>query len=388
MGLVKNQFRLICFGVMLVLGLSLSIYQSVIGDITEIFDSEGMFSGVLLVLYFMGALILPAASGAISDWIGKKNLMLIGGMCMVCGVVMVALSRHVALVGAGMFLTGGGSSTVEGLLSAKISDDYPHIAEKLMNYSQMFFCIGAVSGPLLVIAVRALGGGWQINMFVVAAFLMLATAFLAKIQKDGKDTHHKEKHEIKHSTALFKDIRFLMFFLAMLLYVGAEGGMAFFIVRYFQSIDVAVLGEISLSMFWGAMILGRFLSGRLHEYSDQILIFSVASAVVFSLVLQWVDLPMVSALIFFLLGLCMAAVWPLIMAHCTRMFSNVSGTAGGLMMTAGALGGIIMPALMSAMADRGGIRGSFPAVTGAMLITLVIVICLQYIKRRAGKKSI
>jgi len=373
MSITSRKFYFICFGVMLILGLYLSIYQSVLSDITASVGASSAFAGLFIALYFLGALLIPAVAGEISDRIGKKYVLLAAVAVMITGIVLVATSFHIILIVLGVFLAGGGSCTLEGLFSAKITDEYPDDSERVMNYSQVFFCVGAVFGPLLVLVVRLPGGAWQTNLYIAAFLLLAAGAAILRLPGDKKAAPEKSGtgKPAAYSFSLIKDVRCFLFFLSMLLYVGAEEGLAFFVMDYFDGASAA-FGEISLSLFWASMIVGRFIAGKLHRYSGKIIIICLVMAAVFSLLLQFDNPPVVSVVLYFLAGLGMSAVWPIIMASCTRTFSSTSGTAGGLMMAGGALGGMLVPFLMGFLLSNWGIRSALLVVPVAMLVTLVL----------------
>jgi len=75
-------------------------------------------------------------------------------------------------------------------------------------------------------------------------------------------------------------------------------------------------------------------------------------------------------------GFGLSAVWPLIMAFCTGMFASTSGTAGGLMVSGGALGGMLMPMVMGFLAVGGNVRSALLVVPVTMIITLILNIHL------------
>ena len=388
MRFLRNRFYTICFSVMLFLGLYLSVFQSVMNEMSDMLGFDGVFSGVIIAFHFLGALIMPTVAGELGDRIGKRGVLLGAALAMTVGVVIIAFSRHIAPMGFGIFLIGAGSCTLEGLLSAKITDEDPQNAEKLMNYSQIFFCVGAVVGPLLVLAVRRLGGAWHVNLYVIALLLLFVIAFLRQLPAEKKIAQVKSGSRKAFSFALLKDGRFLLFFFAMMLYVGAEGGTAFFIIGYFNEVDLVGIGEISLSLFWGSMILGRWLAGTLYRYADKIMLISLGFSIVISVLLQWMQPSMGTAVLFFLLGLGMSAIWPLLMASCTRIFRHTSGTAGGLMMASGALGGMLMPMLVGWLSGDGGVRGAFVAVTGGMVLALLLNVCLQKMKFKSSNGKV
>jgi len=362
----------IFFGTMFLLGLFLSVYQSVISDMTGMLGSGSALTGIMISIYFTGAFIVPIIAGELGDRIGKKTVLLTGVAVSTVGLIVAVLSYNFLLTGIGVFLMGGGACTIESLLSAKITDENPNAAEKFMNYSQVFFCLGAVLGPLLSLTVKSLGGIWQINMYIVAFLYLIAGGFLLTIPNDRKKTLEKRTSGISYSLTLMRDIRCLLLFFSMFLYVGGEAGTAFFVIDYFGETSAPMYGEISLSLFWASMIVGRLLAGMFYRHSSKIVIICLVVAAVFSLLLQLRQPPVVSVFFIFMTGLGLSAIWPIIMAQCTRIFCNTSGTAGGLMTSGGALGGMLMPMFMGFLAVGGNVRNALLVVPTTMLITLIL----------------
>jgi len=363
---------------MLLLGLYLSTYQAVLSNITGVAGFDGAMSGVLVAIYFLGALIMPIVAGEISDRIGKKVMLLAALAVMIAGILIVVTSVHIVLIGIGIFFSGAGSCTIEGLFSSKITDKYPQDSAKFMNYSQMFYCIGAVLGPLMLLLVKSSGGAWKTSMYIAAFLFLLSGIAILQLPGDKNDVSVKEKDRKKtaYSLTLIKDLRFILLFFSMLLYVGSESGLAFFTMDYYKENASTASGEISLSLFWAGMVIGRLIAGVLHHHSKKIIFICLATAAVFSALLQ-LELPsVISPAVFFLTGFGMSAIWPLIMSSCTQTFSSTSGTAGGLMMAGGASGGMLAPLLMGFL-STGGVRNSLLVVSFCLIIPLILILPLR-----------
>jgi len=360
---------------MLLLGINLSVYQTVLADINEFFGFDGASTGLLITLFFLGALVAPIIAGELSDRLGKKSVLIASCLLFISGIVMVTQTTNIFICGLGVFLIGSGSCTVEGLLSAKITDENPDSSEKLMNFSQLFFCVGAVLGPMLSLAARTHGAEWQTTMLIVAIIFIPASFCILLLSESKKKaiSNEKDEKDSAYSMILLKDRKFLLFFFSLLLYVGAESGVAFSVTGYFSSdYQNGFSGEIALSLFWFGMIIGRFFAGILHKISDKIMIICIASSIVISFLLQFQHHVLFSVALFFLIGLSYSAIWPLLMAFCTKAFPKYSGTAGGLMVTGGALGGMSIPMLMGVVANVSGIRMSFIVSTCSLIIIFVL----------------
>ena len=368
--LSKKRFNAFLCMFMLLLGINFSVYQSLITDINSFFGLDGAAAGALIALYFLGSLLAPTLAGELSDRAGKKVVLIVSCAVLILGLITISQAYNIVIAGLGILLAGTGSCTFEGLLSAKITDDNPQTSEKIMNFSQLFFCVGAVLGPMLSLAVKSLGGGWQLIMLLNAIVFIPALAPLAWIQNDKKTA--SDKSNTAYSLTLIKDTRFLVFFFSMMLYVGAEGGVGFFITSYYSEAGMVAYGEIALSLFWAGMIVGRLLAGIFYKQSNKIMMLCIAFSAFFSFLLQIAQHTAASIALFFLLGLGMSAIWPLLMAFCTKTFSHYSGTAGGLMVVGASLGGMLGPALIGAISSAVGVRRAFVVSTVSMIIIFIV----------------
>jgi fucose permease len=412
---ISKRFNVICYVYMLMLGFIYTVFQSLFQEINVYFGLEGAFFGILITLYFLGSLFAPAIAGEISDRAGKKVTLIISCILMATGTVILSLAHSVILAGVGILVMGGGGCTFEGLLSAKITDENPNAAEKFMNFSQVFFCIGAFLGPLLSRAVKLLGGSWQIAMIAsVCIFIpaLISVIFLPDDKKatqtrklaqshvksqagaqeelekaQAQDSEHEKSnkqtpeksHDKAYSLILIKDFRFIIFFFSMLLYTGAESGVGFFITSYYNEAGFAAFGEIVLSLFWAGMIIGRLLAGILYKQSERIFTLCIISSIVFSVLLQLPWWPTIASIaLFFFMGMSLSSMWPLLMAFCTLAYKRYSGTAGGLMMIGSSLGGMLLPAMIGFASSIVGVRSAF-IISSSALISIML---LNYFRRK------
>ncbi|MCL2165303.1 MAG: MFS transporter [Oscillospiraceae bacterium] len=448
-----KRFNLISFVYILTVGFVFAVYQSLLNDINEFFKLDGAFSGILITMYFVGSLFAPAVAGEVSDRAGKKVTLIAACSVMVSGIVIVSLARGVAVAGIGILLMGAGGCTFEGLLSAKITDNNPLDAEKFMNFSQVFFCIGAFLGPMLSRSVKFLGGNWQAVMIACFCIITPILVSLFWLPSDKKKLLHAEASlatmrgpgdapglvvkprpddapdlsvtprlsdapglvvkprpddapdlsvttrlsdapglvvkprpddapDKAYSLILLKDFRFIAFFLSILMYAGAEGGIGFFISSYYAEADVAVFGELALSLFWAGMIIGRLLSGVFYKHSERVIMLCLVFSTFFSVLIQLSWWPtVVSMTLFFMIGMSLSSIWPLLMAFSTLTFNQYSGTAGGLMVVGGSLGGMLLPALTGFVSNSIGVRRAF-IISTFSVVSILVLNCLRRQKSR------
>ena len=59
----------------------------------------------------------------------------------------------------------------------------------------------------------------------------------------------------------------MIYLILILFYVGAESGLGFWVVRYFNEVASApALGELSISLFWLGTLVTRLVATRVRDY--------------------------------------------------------------------------------------------------------------------------
>ncbi|WP_262272055.1 MFS transporter [Microvirga yunnanensis] len=142
----------------------------------------------------------------------------------------------------------------------------------------------------------------------------------------------------------------LPFLCGIMLNSGAVFTAADWLYSYTQKLTNSGTHQAALvtSAFWFAMTGGRFFLGFVTaKYSERVVIrgsivSSIIGAAAMVLPFSSIELLVVSAI---LLGLGLAAVYPILIASASNLFANSRGSVTGYMAAAGAFGAIIMPAL-------------------------------------------
>ena len=335
--------NLLYFGYMFLLGLYISSLQS---SVTKLGGELGGFPWLMslfVTLHFVGSMLSPAVAGEISDRVGKKPVLIGFSLLMAAGMAMLAAHPNAFVAGAGILLVGASLSALEGQMSATLSDQNPGRSEKALNDSQVFNGVGAVLGPMLMLALTKAGGGWELGIWIIVALFAGATLWLWKTPIAGAREPERQAGRPAYTGILLRDKLFLALAAAIFLYVAVEQAVAFHINTLFTA-SREELAAFSLSGFWGGMIVMRFLSARLHRHIGKIMVVSIGAACAELMLLQAGLSPYLDAALLLLLGASLAVIWPLLMSVSAQKFSACSGTASGLMMMSGGLGGMAGPA--------------------------------------------
>ncbi|MGI6140859.1 MAG: MFS transporter [Caldicoprobacterales bacterium] len=380
---MRRSINFVCYTTMILLGLYLAGYQNVIDSITGEYSIASSVMGIIIALHFTGSITAPVIFGEISDRKGSKVIILVALFILISGLLAASVFQNIYVLALGIFLVGSGFSVIEGTLSAVLSNINPGETVKVINLSQMYFCIGAVLGPLITLFIINQFGSWRI-LFVLLIFLFLLIIFLFSRFDLGKVeggtvtekclTLNENEGKI-HSIALLKSKSFLLLCIAMFLYVGAEEGIAFWTTTFFKhAYNNIVWGSYALSGYWTGMILGRFLAGIFPKKGIMFLFIGTFLSIASIILALLVKSEIIGFISFSLIGLGFSVAWPMIISITSDKFSKYKGTAVGIMMSLGAAGGMVIPLLIGLFDNIDRIKQAFWMFPVFAIIILLAVL--------------
>ena len=362
------------------LGIYITIYQSVISTIAKEYAINSTMIGMIVALHFIGSVIAPTIFGEISVRIGKKTIALIALSMMILGLLSVYISKSLVAISVGIFLIGCGFAVIEGTLSGVLSELNHDNTNRVMNLSQMFFSIGAVTGPLISIMSISLFGSWKVSFLFMIILFGLTAAYLSKLEFGIKKvTTEIEKGFI--IIKLFKEKVFIYLCVSIFIYVGIEEGVAFWLNTYFKNtFNLSQLGSYTLSGYWASMIIGRYLASRFQNKHSLFLKGGLLISLSFFVVALLFKNSIVDFICFLIIGLGFSAVWPIIMSMTARYFPKYVGAAFGVMMTSGAVGGIFVPFFIGLIINFMEIRLAFWVIPILIISILIMQIKISRIR--------
>lgn len=358
---------------MALVGIFLSVYQFIAGSIAEYYSIGSTETGVIIALYFAGIMIAPSIMGEIGDRTGKKTVTVIAFGISIGGFLIIYAINNLIMTGAAIFLIGSGVGVIEGNLSGVLSDENANETDRVMNLSQVFFGIGAVSGPFIASFIISLSGTWK-SVFPLLIVLYGVIALYISRLRFGEAKYTKPAGTGLIITGLLKEKVLFFLGVSIFLYVGIEEGVAFWLKAYFHDVyNLDLMGTYALSGYWGSMIIGRYLASRYYHKSNLFMKTGLILSLILNVTAILVHNSIVSLICFAGIGLGFSVVWPAMVSSAARSFPNTTGTAIGIMMTASAAGGVAIPFLMGLVSDF--------AVTGISYliipVTIIAILAVQ-----------
>lgn len=372
---------------MCLLGVYLAVYQSIIGTISKEYSTGSAAMGLIISLHFIGSIIAPVIFGEISDRKGKKPVTIMAFVLVVAGLLSVFIFKNLIIISAGIFIIGCGFAIIEGNLAAVVAEVNTDNSGQAMNFTQMFFSLGAVFGPLISMFLIKSTGSWKsIFLVLIVAFTFVAAYISGPLP--GKSSGQAETINGLITLKLLKNKMFILLCISLFAYVGIEEGMAFWFGAYFNNYPghaSGTLGAYTLSGYWGIMILGRYLASRMHNSYNLFLKGGLVLAFCSIIIALLFKGSAVSAVFFVLSGLGFSAVWPIIVTITAISYPEYNSTAMGIMMTSGAGGGAVVPLLTGVVTGYAGVELAFCIFP---VIILLILLALTGIRIPTSKTDI
>jgi fucose permease len=368
-----------CYLTLGLLGVYLSVYQSVVGDISADFRLSAGLTGLMVSFHFLGSFLLPILLGELGDHIGTRPIVLFAFLMLISGLSLVVLSRAPLLFLVATLLIGGGFAVVEGLLTGLLAVANPRRVNSVMNISQMFFCLGAVAGPFVAWGLKAAGMDWRSNYVLLLVLFIICLIWIGRQQLPPYQTAPIKGLYLKQ---LLQDRIFIVLLISIFLYVGIEEGAAFWVTGYIDAtVRTAIPGGFFLASYWLGMAVGRWLFSYLRKNFNTWLVAGLAFSGLFICLLLVMNQAGWSLLWLFLAGFGFAPAWPVLMMNATIRGKNATNTAMGSMMALGAAGGMAAPFALGQLVDRTGMERAMVLLI-VLLVALVGLLLVSQIHKR------
>ena len=149
----------------------------------SVWQAQWGFSSAALTavfsIYVLGVVSTLLTLGALSDKLGRRQMMVPGLLFIMAGAVTFMLATDIYALGAARVLTGIGTGIVTGASSAALVELEPNENwTRAATLSALFFTLGAFAGPTVSSFALKWGAGALTWPFIVTIVLTLATIAL------------------------------------------------------------------------------------------------------------------------------------------------------------------------------------------------------------------
>lgn len=360
-------------------------HQSSLGPIIPFLrdelDIDYTVAGFHTSAFALGVLLVGVVIDTLIMRIGRHRVVWACCLGMVFSILFLILGSHPAVTILGTFLLGAGGVGMVVTLQAALVDN--HEAHRTIALSEMmaFAGVAGVVTPLMVGGFEEINITWRIvpGLGILLAVLVAVRFWSLPIPKA----------KVTKATANKRSLPavFWLYWLVMFLGIAAGWCMGFWSAEFLhQEVELTTeLAAALVSVYYGASVVGRLITGRLslHYRAERILIGWVAVALI-GFPLFWLSpVPLLNVAGLFLSGLSMGNTVALVISAATQAVPNQTDAVNARTALGGGLAILIMPQMLGALADLTGIKTAFGIV---MLLLIGMVVMTALVDRLSSRR--
>lgn len=370
------------FSVLMFLGLYISMIQRAVSEIGIQYSLDNTAMGTIIMMTFVGYFISPILTGEATDRFGRKTVLLFAYIGMLLGFLFTALIGTPVGIGIGFAVNGMAMGIIELSMSSMLTDLCPNEANRILNTSRIYFAVGTVSGPFLAMGLISLTSDWvSVMIGVMAVLSVLFVIFLMLSYPVPKYPNQTvESTDASITFRLLKDKFLLILCAAMVMYLAIEAGLTYYVSSYIaQMTPNALFSSLTLSGFWLCMAIGRYVAAKFKGNLNALVgCMSIIAGLGLIVCILTANL-LVSMIAFGIMGLGCSGMFPTLLAMGKIRFPKYTGTVFGILLSSAAIGGIVQPFIIGAVADAGGLKIALATCLAPILIMFLTQIALHTI---------
>jgi fucose permease len=362
---------------MLMFGIVMTTLGSVLPEIISRYAMDKTEAGSLITLLSFGVLTGSLLFGPVVDRYGYRRYLGFSATLICAGIEGIAFSSDATLLRIFVLLIGFGGGGINGASNALAADISEREKGASLSLIHMFFGIGAISVPF---ALGTLLPFWSSATILgmIGAAMLPPLVFITVIRYPVPKL--PQGIRIPEALAMLRDRALLIFGAILFFQSGMEltisgWSAVYFMERHHITTDRAVF---IFSFFWLGIIIARILLSRLLKlrFAPTIIYISLCTTITGVSMMLFAANVYLSAAGLFVIGLGIAAVFPVVLGYIGERHAGMSGTAYGVAFTMALSGGMLFPYLTGLMGQSFGLRYSLLVIP----ILLFVITSLFFVR--------
>lgn len=393
-----------CFYTIFVNGGLALILGAILPFMRETYELNYKMAGLLISFHSIGNLISSFVAGVLPVYLGRRKSILLFSILGFLAFLLMVFTGNPILLLLAFLMTGLNRGAVSNFNNGIINEIATGKGWAL-NLLHSVFAIGAFIAPFIALFfTRNNPDGWIYAALILAAlcFIEVITYGFMPIPNNSPAEKIKEKQkmvrdennsyvQVKTDWGFLKNKYYLTACGILFSYMCAEQAINGWLVTYFKDSGI-MTGSVAQSMaslLWIVILLGRLLHAYLSNVMKKsILLFMSACGYLIFFILLLIGRTTNPVIIGTIgVGFCMAGLYPTTIASVGKIIKEYP-MALSVLLTITGLGGILMPAIIGAVADTVGILGGMSVVIVSVIITFVFIIYNAFLYRGEPKESL
>ncbi len=398
-GSLSNSAAVGLFWTIFGAGIVMIILGPIIDNVMMEFCVSQTMAGVLSSSYAIGGLIGMLLSPIAWRLSKPRRVLTLGTLICALSLTGFSVAWNYAMVFFS-FLVGGIMNGLIFTYSTTIMSNCGPETKRASNINYLYsaFGIGVIVGPFAAQLILNSTGNWRHVLYLPIAIMTIASLWTFSVRTFFTCTEHDKVANDRESLSRIEDVpekrrvwnrNLLSLFIALALYVGAEGSVNVWVVKYFTDIHSFTGSGYILTLIWIAITLGRVLLGRFASSSPNARMV-IYMAVVSSIALvggAMTSSIFIAAGLYILVGFGFAGIYPSLISMVSSAADSNKNLALSIATSAGDLGAIFFPPLIGAIAEYIGFRIAMELIA-IFLIVAIMVLRFGFAKDMSSTKGV
>lgn len=381
----KQVFSAACIGLLL-FGIMLITLGSILPPLTDKFNLDEIKAGRLTSILPIGILIGSLFFGPIVDRYGYKILLILTTLLIIAAFEGLAFANSFFLLQASIFVIGLGGGIINGATNALVSDISTGNKGASLSLLGAFFGFGALGMPLLL---GILSNRFQYPIILSAVGFFLLFVILYFIVIKFPVPKQTQGFPVKEGVKLIKEPIILLIGFFLFFQSGTEALVNNWTTSFLQKeLKVSEQNSLyALTFYVAGLTIARLVSGVVLKKisSFSLMLFSLLLSLLGSLLLLYAQTYSVSLAALIIMGIGLAAGFPVMLGYIGQLFPDLSGTAFSIVLVIGLTGNTAINYLFGLISHNYGIW-QLPWLLAVSVIFRVILLFLIRQKISSGVK--
>ncbi len=340
-------------------------------------------AGLHLSAFALGMVLAGLSADRLSHRWGRRLVFWGGGAGMAFGAVALALSGHPALTICSTWLMGFLGSLLLVMIQTTLSDRHGEQRAIAISESNVGASLTASLAPLVVGGLQATFIGWRGALFVaLATLVLLALSFYQAAIPEAKLSQGQRSAPGSRPLPPV----FWAYWIVNFIGVSMEWCLIFWGADFLEKvIGLSQINAVTLmSVFLGAMVLGRFTGSRFSRVMPSArLLLGAMVIIIIGFPLFWLArLAPLSIAGLFVAGFGVANLYPFTLSTAISVAPQQVDQASARISMGSGLAILVAPLLLGWVADQLGIFNAYGIVAGLALIAIVVATAANRIAGR------
>jgi MFS family permease len=322
-------------------------------------------TGLHLSAFAVGMTLAGLTGDRAAARVGRNVVFWGGGAGMGIGALLLCVGQTAAVTIPAAFIMGLIGSYLLVMIQAALADHHGERRAFALTEANVIAVFCAALAPIFVGQSEQLGIGWRAALLIVAALWLVAFAIGRSIPI-GETPAENTSQKVAASSGTLPRL-FWVYWGVGFLGVAVEWSLIFWGADFLEKIVGLERATAStlMSVFLGAMFVGRFIGSRLTRGMDtRPLLRLAAGLVVVGFPIFWLaEAPALNLIGLFICGLGVANLYPFTLSVVMGIAPGMENVTGSRISFASGLAILVVPQVLGSAADQIGIFSAF-GITG------------------------